>query len=134
MKRNPGVAVVPLVTWASLVPPLPALLVSLGDSNRASLIAALSHASWRGIAAFLYLGLVATTFAYASWGRLLHRYPAATVTAFAFVSPCTGALASALVFGEVFGPLRYTGMALILAGVAVVVLPARAGRAQLRTR
>jgi hypothetical protein len=29
------------------------------------------------------------------------------------------------VFGEIFGPIRYAGMALILAGLAVIMLPAR---------
>jgi drug/metabolite transporter (DMT)-like permease len=32
-------------------------------------------------------------------------------------------LSSAIVFGEVFGTLRYGGMALILLGLAVIVLP-----------
>jgi drug/metabolite transporter (DMT)-like permease len=34
-------------------------------------------------------------------------------------------LASALVFGEVFSPVRYLGMALILAGLVVIVFPER---------
>lgn len=40
-----------------------------------------------------------------------------------FSAPGTGVIASALIFGELFGPLRYLGMALILAGLAIVVLP-----------
>jgi hypothetical protein len=32
-------------------------------------------------------------------------------------------LASALVFREVFGPIRYAGMLLILGGLAVILLP-----------
>jgi len=35
---------------------------------------------------------------------------------------CTGVVASAIAFGEVFSPLRYAGMALVLTGLAVVVL------------
>lgn len=62
--------------------------------------------------------------AYAIWGRLLRRYPTATVAPFALLAPCTGVVSSALVFREVFGPARYAGMALILGGLAVVVLPA----------
>lgn len=42
---------------------------------------------------------------------------------FALLAPCTGVLSSALIFREVFSPMRYAGMALILAGLAVVVLP-----------
>jgi O-acetylserine/cysteine efflux transporter len=35
------------------------------------------------------------------------------------------AAASAVTFGERFGPLRLIGMALVLAGLGVIVLPAR---------
>lgn len=82
----------------------------------------MSGASWVGIAGAVYLGAVATM-AYAIWGGLLQRYPAGAVAPFALLSPCTGVLASALVFGELFSPVRYAGMALILAGLAVILLP-----------
>lgn len=126
VKRSPSVPVLPLVVWASLVPPLPALLVSAAQ-DRVSLPAALAGASWLSLGAVLYLGLFATVVAYAIWGDLLQRYPAARVAPFALLSPCTGVLSAALVFGEVFSPLRYAGMALILAGLALIVLaPERA--------
>jgi drug/metabolite transporter (DMT)-like permease len=47
------------------------------------------------------------------------------VAPFALIAPCAGALSSALIFDEVFGPMRYAGMALILSGLAVIVLPSR---------
>jgi O-acetylserine/cysteine efflux transporter len=47
------------------------------------------------------------------------------VAPFALLSPATGILSSALILGEVFGPVRYAGMALILAGLAVIVWPIR---------
>jgi O-acetylserine/cysteine efflux transporter len=81
------------------------------------------HASWASLAAALYLGAVATTLAFALWGRLLARYPSASVAPFALLAPCTGVIASALIFGEQFGPLRYAGMALIIAGLTIIVLP-----------
>lgn len=58
---------------------------------------------------------------------MLGRYPAAAVAPLALLSPVTGVVASALAFGERFTPLRCAGMALILAGLAVVVLPAGNG-------
>lgn len=67
---------------------------------------------------------MATVVAYASWGSLLQRYSAAAVAPFALIAPCTGMLSSALIFHEVFSPMRYAGMALILRGLAVIVLPA----------
>ncbi|MBV8653302.1 MAG: EamA family transporter [Alphaproteobacteria bacterium] len=122
VKRHSAVPIFPLMVWCSLVPPLPSLLLSSVTDAR-SLVTALGDASWLSIAAALYLGTAATLFGYAAWGSLLRRYPAAMVTPFALLAPCTGIVSSALVFGEVFGPLRYAGMALILAGLAVIVLP-----------
>jgi drug/metabolite transporter (DMT)-like permease len=55
--------------------------------------------------------------------HLLQRYPAAVVAPFALLTPCTGVVASKLIFGEVFSPARYAGMALILCGLAIIVLP-----------
>ncbi|MCG8695542.1 MAG: EamA family transporter [Minwuiales bacterium] len=124
VKRVEGEAMLPLMAWLSLVPPLPALALSAFYDTDMPL-ASLADASWRSIAAALYLGAVATTLAYAIWGRLLTRYTAATVAPFALIAPCVGIAGSALAFGEVFGPVRYAGMALILAGLAVIVLPTR---------
>jgi len=87
------------------------------------LIYDLSAASSTAVLATLYLGVVATILAYASWGRLLRQYHAATVTPFALLVPFVGGYSSALVFGEHFGPLRLAGMALVLLGIAVIVLP-----------
>ena len=122
VKRLSNVPVFPLVVWASLVPPIPAIL--LGDGI-GPLVDALWSASWLSVAAALYLGVAATVLAYAAWGRLLQRYSTAVVAPFALLAPCTGVVSSALVFREVFSPIRYAGMALIVAGLAVIVLPAR---------
>ncbi len=124
----------PLVVWASLVPPLPALAVGALGAGRVTLPSALLSAHGAGLAAALYLGLAATLVGYALWGSLLRRYPAAAVAPFAFLAPVTGILGSAAVFGERFGALRYGGMALILAGLAAILWPAaRAHATQART-
>lgn len=122
VKRTAGVPIFPLVVWASLVPPVPSLIIAgLSAPGGVPLVTPLRHASWLSIGAALYLGLVATTVAYAVWGGLLQRYPVAVVTPFALLAPCTGVVASALMFGEAFGPVRYAGMILILAGLIIVV-------------
>jgi O-acetylserine/cysteine efflux transporter len=124
LKRLPAAAPMALVAWLSLVPPLPALAVAtVLDGPRA--IADVASLSWRGAAAALYLGALATTLAYAIWGDLLRRYPTALVAPFALLVPFVAAASSALVFGERFGGLRLGGMALVLCGLAVIVLPRR---------
>ena len=119
LKHVRGVPMFPLIAWCSLVPPLPMLLLS-ALWGEASLPAAVAGASWVSLGGALFLG--AATSAYAIWGGLLGRYPAAAVAPFALLSPVTGVVVSALVFGERFTSLRYAGMALILAGLAVIVL------------
>src|SRR5262249_28018169 len=104
-------------------PPLPALALALMTDGPAGLAYDLSNASSTAVVATLYLGVVGTIFAYAIWGVLLRRYPAATVTPFALLVPFVGGYSSALVFGERFGPLRLAGMALVLLGIAIIVVP-----------
>ncbi|MBM3952517.1 MAG: EamA family transporter [Rhodospirillales bacterium] len=123
VKRHPGAPMLALMVWLSLIPPLPALAVAAAFDRGPSLPTAIAAATWAGWIAALYLGAVATVLAYAIWGRLLTRYSAATVAPFALIAPCVGVAGSAVAFGEAFPPLRYVGMALIVAGVAVTVWP-----------
>ena len=121
LKRVGGVDMLSLIVWLSVVPPIPSLvLLVLLDGPRG--LGALVRTTWLGLAAALYLGVVATVLAYAIWGRLLGRYPAATVTPFALLAPIVGAYSSSVIFGERFGGRRLAGMALVLLGVAITVL------------
>jgi O-acetylserine/cysteine efflux transporter len=122
VKRTAGVPMLPLMAWLSVIPPLPSLAISIWFNQDSSLIHALTGAAWTSIVAAVYLGAIATTLAYAIWGKLLSRYPAAMVTPYALIAPCVGAGSSALLFGEAFSPMRYAGMALILTGVAICIL------------
>ena len=124
VKRTANVPMFPLVVWCSLIPPLPALIVSSLSDPHMPLAAALFRASWLSIGAVVYLAALATIVAYASWGYLLQRYPTGAVAPFALLAPCTGVLASAVIFREVFPPMRHAGMALILGGLGIIGLPA----------
>jgi O-acetylserine/cysteine efflux transporter len=133
LKRLPAVEPLNLAVWLSLVPPIPALALALAMDGPVDLARSVAMAPWSAVAAALYLGLVATVIAYAIWGFLLRRHPAAAVTPFALLAPFVAAGAAALVLGERFGSLRVSGMALVLAGLAVLVLrPAAAVRAYRR--
>jgi O-acetylserine/cysteine efflux transporter len=123
LKHTEDVDMLGLIVWLSLVPPVPALALSLVLDGPFGLAGAIVDATWLALTAVLYLGLVGTILAYAIWGRLLRRYPTATVAPFALLVPFVGAFASSLVFGEQFGALRLVGMALVLIGLAVIVLP-----------
>jgi O-acetylserine/cysteine efflux transporter len=122
VKRADNTPIFALLAWCSLVPPLPSLAISAAVDN-VPVWTALVHASWPGLLAVVYLGAITTNVGYAAWGHLLQRYKAGVVAPFALLSPCTGILASAWLFGDVFPPVRYAGMALILAGLAMILLP-----------
>lgn len=127
VKRLPPLETLNLMVWLSLVPPLPALALAVALDGPRSLWTALPAASWLGLGATLYIGLIATVLGYTLWGRLLRRYPAATVTPFALLIPFVAAYGSSLAFGERFGALRLAGMALVLLGLAVIVAPGHEG-------
>ncbi|MBI1779302.1 MAG: EamA family transporter [Proteobacteria bacterium] len=123
VKRQGKVDMLALMAWASLVPVALATALSLSVDGAASFPERLLRLTWPGFAAVLYLGVLATVLTYVVWAGLLSRYSAATVAPFTLFIPFVGALSSWLVFGERFGPLRLAGMALVIAGVAVVVAP-----------
>ncbi len=122
VKRAHRAPIFALLAWCSLVPPLPSLAISAAV-DPVPIWTALAHASWPSLLAVIYLGAITTNIGYAAWGYLLQRYKAGVVAPFALLSPCTGIIASAWLFGEVFPPARYAGMALILAGLALILLP-----------
>jgi O-acetylserine/cysteine efflux transporter len=123
VKRLPKVNMLHLMVWASLVPPLPAMGISILLDGPSAPFHALAGTSWSGIMAPLYLGLVASVFAYAIWGSLLQRYSTGAVTPFALLAPAVGAIASSFVYGESFGSIRLVGIGIMLGGLAIVALP-----------
>jgi O-acetylserine/cysteine efflux transporter len=125
LKQTGDTPVFPLMVWASVVAPWPALALSYAVDPQPSLWLAVTHASWLSLAVAFYLGVPSTLVAYGLWSYLLQRYPAATVAPFALLSPATGIVSSALILGERFAPLRLAGMGLILAELAVIVWPVR---------
>ena len=76
----------------------------------------------------LFLAYVATLFGFASWARLLHRYPTALVAPFALLIPVSGLVSGAIFLNEGLAPLQIAGVALVLLGLAENVFGA-----QLRT-
>ena len=76
------------------------------------------------------MAYVATLFGFASWARLLHRYPTALVSPFALLIPVSGIASGALFLGETLAPLQAVGAALVLAGLVVNVYGTRLRGAQ----
>lgn len=123
-RRLPGVNMLALFIWASLIPPLPMLGLSWAFEGPAPLatIAAMGLSGW---AAVFYVAIVSTIIGYSIWGALLSRHPAALVTPFALGIPVVGILAAWIVLGETLGGLEALSGGIILAGIALAVLGPR---------
>ena len=114
-----------LVVWSSLVPPLPLALLSYafeGDSEVWTAITAASPLAWGCV---LLLAWGATLFGFASWARLLHKYPTALVSPFGLLIPVSGLASGAIFLSEGLAPLQMAGVALVLVGLAENVFGAQ---------
>lgn len=110
-----------LVVWSSLAPPVPLALASYAFEGGPAMLRAVASASALTWGCAVFLAYVATLFGFASWARLLHRYPTALVSPFALLIPVSGLASGALFLGESLAPMQAAGVALVLAGLVVNV-------------
>ncbi len=110
------------MVWSSLfaVPPLFAL--SWIIEGPALMRSSLEQASGLVWASVLWQAVGNTLFGYGVWNWLLARHPAATVTPLALLIPVFGMGASALSLGEPLPVWKLGAAALLLLGLAVIVL------------
>ena len=113
------------VVWASLVPPVPLLLLSAWLEGPQAMVTALAHFSWVAFGVVAYLAWAATLFGYGVWTALLSRYPANRIAPFSLLVPLVGLTTGWLVFGEVLKPVHFAGGALLMAGLLVNLFGAR---------
>jgi O-acetylserine/cysteine efflux transporter len=125
LRQAREVAMFDLFAWLCLVPPLPLLALAFAVDGPQATWQSLWHMSLTGWVSMLFIGAVSTCIAYWLWGRLLRDHTAAQVVPFALLVPFVGAAASSVVFGEIFGPLRLTGMVTVVGGIAIMLLSKR---------
>ena len=118
-----------LFAWLCLVPPLPLLALALVVDGPQTTGHSLLSISPTALVSMLFVGAISTCLAYWLWGRLLRDYTAAQVVPFALLVPFVGAAASSIVFGETFGPLRLSGMLIVVCGIAIMLLSWRPSQA-----
>lgn len=107
------------VVWASLVPPLPLLALSLLIEGPAAISAALQGFGLASFASVAYLAWAATLFGYGVWTFLLSRYPINRVAPFTLLVPLVGLTTGWLAFGETLQPVHFAGGALLMLGLFV---------------
>jgi O-acetylserine/cysteine efflux transporter len=110
-----------LVVWSSLVPPLPLAALSYATEGGMATVHAVATASALTWGCALFMAYGATVFGFASWARLLHRYPTALVAPFGLLIPISGLASGALFLDESLAPVQALGVGLVLAGLVVNV-------------
>ncbi|MED5611990.1 EamA family transporter [Pseudomonas sp. JH-2] len=127
-KRSGASDMLRLISWVSLIPPLPLLALSWVFEGPQAISAALTGISWEGMGALLYIAFLATTVGFGLWSFLLRRYPASQVTPFALAVPVSGLLSGWLLLGERLTAQDWLACALVFVGLAVTVLQASVWR------
>ncbi|KRC19549.1 EamA family transporter [Acidovorax sp. Root219] len=107
------------VVWASLVPPLPLLALSVLIEGPAAISTALQGFGLASFASVAYLAWAATLFGYGVWTFLLSRYPINRVAPFTLLVPLVGLTTGWLAFGETLQPVHFAGGALLMLGLFV---------------
>jgi len=105
-----------LLVWASLIPPLPLLGLSLLTED---LSAVTINAG--GVAALLYVVILSTFGGFGIWAALMARHPASSVAPFTLLVPVAGIAAAWVWLGEAPGAAELAGAALVLGGLALTV-------------
>jgi O-acetylserine/cysteine efflux transporter len=110
------------MVWSSAFAVPPLLLISVLTEGMPAITAALQGADAVVWGSVLWQALGNTLFGYGVWNWLLARHPAATVTPLALLVPVFGMGASALSLGEALPGWKLGAGALVLGGLAVIVL------------
>jgi O-acetylserine/cysteine efflux transporter len=140
-EREAPFGMLAFIAWASVfaIPPLVLLTAVLeGPAVAWHAIENAGAGAW-GAVAWQVVGN--TLFAWAAWSYLMARHDAAIVAPYALLIPVFGMGASALVLGEPLPAWKLAGGALVVAGIAAIVLsgtgrakPAHAARSPTPTR
>jgi drug/metabolite transporter (DMT)-like permease len=72
------------------------------------------------VLSIVWLGIVGTSLAYVVWFMLLERFPASTVSTWAFLTPVVALVASLLLFHESLDAFQLVGVAAILIGAFAI--------------
>ncbi|MDO5706085.1 MAG: EamA family transporter [Paracoccus sp. (in: a-proteobacteria)] len=82
-------------------------------------------ASWNNAAVGAYMAVVPMFLGYLAFGAALARIPASTATTLSLAEPVIAALLAIAIVGERLMPMGWAGVALIIACLVVVTIPAR---------
>mgnify|MGYP001788527861 CR=1 FL=1 len=121
----PPFSMLALVVWAGAVAILPLGLLSLLIEGPAAWKTAMQSFNLTTVASIIYLAYFASLCGYGLWGKLLSRYPAATVAPFALLVPVVGMSSATILLRESISLWQVIGAILVMAGLIVHVFGGR---------
>ena len=121
----PPFPILSLIVWAGVVAILPLALLSWLLEGYDAWVLAFHSSSWTTLGSVVYLAFLATLVGFGLWGKLLSRYPAATVSPLALMVPLVGISSSAIILGESLSIAQSLGALLVMLGLVVNVLGGR---------
>lgn len=127
MKLAGRVNMLSLIVWASLIPPIPLLGLSL--LLETGQMQALVNLSDVGLTSILYTAILGTVIPFAIWGKLLRNYPTHIVAPFALLVPMFGMLMASVFLSETFGKDRLFASGVVLTGLMIILLEKRLTKA-----
>ncbi len=116
-----------MVVWSGLVVPVPMAVLSYLVEGPAAIGHALTHLTPVVIGSALFTAWLSSLLGYGIWNTLLARHPASSVVPFAMLVPVVGMASAFLLLGERSTVLEIGGGVVLLAGVAISLLPGRQG-------
>jgi drug/metabolite transporter (DMT)-like permease len=119
--RPTGLGTMALTGWQLVLGGVPILLATALIEPAPDL----SRLTWRGTAATLYAALVGLTFCFAAYNKIVLMLPAGVAAISILLIPPVGLFSSALLLGEPLGWRELLALALVVAAVALVLLPRR---------
>jgi O-acetylserine/cysteine efflux transporter len=117
-----------LTVWSALVVPLPALALSLVLEGPTAIVAGLAAFGWHAGLSTLYTAGLCTIIGYAIFNSLLARNRSAAVVPWVLLAPVVAMLSAALLLGQTPSHAEVAGGIVLIVGVLVTSLPARALR------
>jgi len=119
--------------WASVVGPIPLTALSFAFEGSRSMAHAFTSLGWPAALSLLYVVVISTLFGFGAWTFLLARHSASDVAPFSLLAPVAALVSTWLVRGERPSAAELAGGGIILAGLALAVLP-RPGASARRAR
>ena len=108
-----------LVTWSSLIPPIPMIGFALLIDTPSTLINSITNLKFISIFSALYLAYVATLFGYGFWNKLISKYPLSKISPLSLLVPITGLLTARIILSEQLSKMQWMGTFIILAGLMI---------------